>query len=145
MIDLSAIPSEWPARFVGLPYADRGRGPDGWDCWGLVRLVYARMLEVELPSCAGDYVCSEEAAEVSALLAERASDGGWMRAATPRSFDVALLRRGRYDSHVGVMIDGRRMLHMEGQDAAKVARLDDPRWSHRVVGTFRHPSLRVAQ
>lgn len=27
---------------LGLPFADGGRGPDSYDCWGIVREVYRR-------------------------------------------------------------------------------------------------------
>ena len=41
---------DWWARYIGLPFQDGGRGPHAFDCWGLVRDVYARELAVALPS-----------------------------------------------------------------------------------------------
>ena len=41
------------ADIVGKPYKIGGRGPNAFDCWGLVRYVYKELLNIELPVYAG--------------------------------------------------------------------------------------------
>lgn len=38
-----------PRELIGKPYAEHGRGPDGYDCIGVVMDVYRRELAVDLP------------------------------------------------------------------------------------------------
>ena len=141
-------PADWPNRFTGVPFADLGRTRAGCDCWGLVRLVYAEVLGIALPSYAGGYVSAEERAGVAALLDAADDSGPWVcvtREGWPiAAFDVLVFRRGGLRAHVGVAIDDARMLHIEGEDQAKVVRFLDPRWCSRLDGAWRFaPGLEV--
>ena len=40
-------------RAVCVPFLDKGRGYDGFDCWGLVVCYYRDVLGIELPSYDG--------------------------------------------------------------------------------------------
>jgi len=128
----------WSAAYIGLPWRDRGRDLDGCDCWGLARLVYARELGIPLPSYADDYPSTEEMAEIEGLIRGALTVGPWVVVAEPRPFDLVLFRRGRWDGHIGVIVDRGRMLHMMGLDCAKIERFDGPVWSRRIVGVWRH-------
>ena len=35
-------------KYIGKPYKENGRGPDNYDCWGIVKVV-AELIEIELP------------------------------------------------------------------------------------------------
>lgn len=108
----------WWAKYVGIPFLDRGRDMAGLDCWGLVCLIYAQELDIELP----DY------GEVSAkdlLRVARSLDAGserWRLVRIPTEFDLVAMRL--YDrawvGHVGVMVDARTMIHTEDKIAVAV-------------------------
>ena len=55
-------------RFVGIPYADKGRG-DSVDCWGLVWRVFHEMRGITLPSYAERYVTAHDRAAMAELIA----------------------------------------------------------------------------
>jgi cell wall-associated NlpC family hydrolase len=109
------MPSPWWSSYIGVPFVPRGRTPAGVDCWGLVRLVYADQLGVELPSLADDYPDTRDGAVLGPLLHSHLE--AW-QPALPQPFAVALFTAHGGRCHVGVMIDPARMLHTApGKDA----------------------------
>ncbi|WP_172298367.1 NlpC/P60 family protein [Pseudoruegeria sp. HB172150] len=122
----------WSARYLGLPRSEL-------HCWGLVCRVYQAELGIGLPHYDGSGASEEERAEVEALVRHEETGGVWepiAGASEVRPFDVLVFRRGRSRSHIGLAVDPRHMLHMDGQ--AQIARLTDPSWKHRLKGVYRH-------
>jgi len=74
----------------------------------------------------------------------KGATGSW-RAVTGKAapYDLAVFRRGKLTTHVGIVIRHGMMIHMEGEDAAKVADYRSGRWSSRFVGHYRHHSRAV--
>lgn len=128
----------WASKYVGTPYADLGRSELGCDCWGLARLVYARELGIAMPSYLGAYVSADERAEIHGLLRDAEETGPWSPATRILPFDLLLFRRGQMRSHIGISVDARRMLHMDGEDQARIADFTGARWSARFCGAYRH-------
>lgn len=130
----------WSASYVGTPYADDDRGAAGCHCWGLLRLVFAQERGIALPSYQA--TSPDDLADIAGLARGEIAAGQWVRVAPARTFDAALFRRGRYDSHIGVMIDARHMLHSDRQaGAAIVERIDTGRWASAFAGFYRHRDL----
>lgn len=129
----------WSARYVGIPYVDRGRSRAGADCWGLACLAVAGETGIVLPSYDGAYQSADERAEIATVVAREAASPVWRKidpsAAGP--FDVVFFRQGRDDSHAGVVTEPGEMLHMVEDDAAKIERYDAGRWSTRLTGVYR--------
>lgn len=136
----------WSDRYVGIPYVDFGRDRAGCDCWGLACLIYREELGITLPDYLGEYASPEEQGEIAALIAGAAISPIWIPVTGPaEAFDVAVFRRGRLSSHLGVVIRPGLMIHMEGEDCAKLADYRSGRWSHRFNGLFRHVSRVVKE
>lgn len=131
--------THWTERYVGIPYLALGRGFDGVDCYGLARLILDQECGVRIPAYADADPCVLERAELARLIDE-GRGSVWHRAEAIRPFDLLLFRMGGQDSHIGVAIDPRMMIHAH-RDQAKVARLDDPAWRSRLVGAWRHEEL----
>ncbi len=128
----------WSATYVGIPWRDRGRDRQGCDCWGLARLVYVDHLRIALPSYAEAYPSTEEMREIDGLIRGALLAGPWIEVDRPAEFDLVLFRRGRFDSHVGIVAGRETMLHMVWLDAAKAERWSGPIWQRRMRGFFRH-------
>lgn len=128
----------WSNDFVGIPFLDLGRDVAGCDCWGLARLVYAAQLGIKLPSYAEAYATTQENAEISLLLEARFASPWSPVAGDVMPFDLLLFRQGRADTHIGIAITDRIMLHMARGDSAKVESQQSPRMASRYVGAFRH-------
>ena len=129
----------WTADYVGLPYADKGRDRDGVDCWGLVRLVYAELMGIELPSHADGYVSAAELADVTRAI--RGNMRPWSPVARPHALDVVLLRIAGSEAHVGLIVGGGFMLHVHAGIDTALERIDTALWRRRIVGTYRHDSM----
>jgi cell wall-associated NlpC family hydrolase len=128
----------WANAYIGIPFADLGRDVWGCDCWGLARLVYKTELSISLPSYAGDYVSAQERAEIDNLINQPDANIPWSQVTVPQPFDLLLFRRGQMRSHVAIAVDTRRMLHMDGEEQARIADFTLPRWSSRFCGAFQH-------
>lgn len=124
---------QWWSRYIGLPFLDGGRGPHAYDCWGLVRRVYADRLSVALPSY-GE-ISARDLARVARAMGA-AKDDGW-QACAPQSLAVVLMRSGRGGArvvHVGVMVDAARLLHVEVAAAAAVVPITHFSVAGRITG-----------
>ncbi len=133
---MTALP--WPNHYTGMPWADRGRSRAGCDCYGLARIIYQEELGVSLPDYLG-YASTEELGEIAALIDGAQQLPMWVPVSGPAvAFDLAVFRRGRLATHIGVVVRRGLMIHMADEDCAKIEAYDSGRWSHRLTGHWRH-------
>jgi cell wall-associated NlpC family hydrolase len=115
---------------IGKPFAWKGRGPDTFDCYGLVEEIERRHGR-RVP----DYLSPTTFQTISDLVNKSVSH--W----TPCEMGpgaVVTIRVGRYVSHVGVVLPHGRMLHSwERSGGVCIERLDQ--WSARITGAYRFP------
>ncbi|MCW1934126.1 C40 family peptidase [Pararhodobacter zhoushanensis] len=134
----------WSDRFLGIPFADLGRTRAGCDCWGLACVIYRHELRITLPDYLGGYASADEHREIAALIAGETAAPLWQPVTGPAApFDIAVFRRGRFATHVGVVIRPGLMIHMAGEDQSKVERYAEGPWHSRFAGHFRHASRAV--
>ncbi|QJR20646.1 phage tail protein [Pelagibacterium halotolerans] len=135
----------WSASYIGLPYADLGRSRDGLDCWGLVWLVYAEMLGIDLPSYADGYGSTEERREIAGLI--DGAKGDWRKVGdkeditAARDFDLITVRRGTLESHIGIVVAPCRMLHVTSDKPACIEAYSGGPYANRVTGIWRHREM----
>lgn len=130
----------WSDKYIGIPWHAGGRHElmgGGLDCWGLLRMVYAKELDIPLESFTG--ANSFNGQQVAAMMAGNMLD--WVRVNKPRPFDGVLLRKSGWACHVGVMVDGTRFLHVDQDVDACLERIGGPLWQERVAGFYRHVTL----
>jgi len=124
------------ADLIGLPFAEGGRGPDAYDCYGLLLEVFRRRGET-LP----DYgtACGIQTPETIWAVMERfqtaweALDGPETGALVALAYPYPILV-----SHVGVVVAADRFLHVRRASGVTIDRLSSPAWRRRIRGYYRH-------
>lgn len=134
----------WLNRYVGIPFKQDGLTREGLHCWGLVRLVYAEQLGIELESY------GENSADDLLAAAKHFRDGPqsetWVAAPAVRSFDCVLMSAmelvngvtRRLPAHCGIAVSSTHLLHVWKETASVVMPLDHPRIRFKILGAFRH-------
>lgn len=134
-----ALPAGWAIPYVGIPFMDGGRDRAGCDCWGLVRLVYAEVLGIDLPSY-GE-IAARDVVAATRQIRDASAAAPWVPVAGPAQPMDVLVMAGR-PLHVGVMVDARRVLHVEAATAAVIVEVE--RCAHvraRRLALYRHEAL----
>ena len=94
-------------QFVGLPYREGARGPDAFDCYGLVAAVFRAVRGVELPDWYQTAPGPQSASRaISAALAGEVAGGRSEPVETPADYDIAIVGSAHRPHHVGVVVEG---------------------------------------
>lgn len=129
--------TDW-TRYVGIPNRAHGRDRSGVDCWGLVRLVFQEERGIRLPSYVGQCPALDEREDLARLITSERDVGPWREVDRAQPFDVLLFRVGAHETHVGLAVDAKNMLHSFGGAGSVIERMDGPRWRKRLVGVYRY-------
>lgn len=123
-------------NYLGLPFRDGGRGPDAYDCWGLVKAVYRDFgLEVK------DYIVScWDTLAISDAMTDRSS-GCWVKIDEPMPPCVVTMRidvrHPGLVNHVGIYIGCGRYLQALEKTGVVITRLDDIKFKRCIEGFYR--------
>jgi len=116
---------------LGKKFEHNGRGPDKYDCYGLVKEIYQK-LGVELP----EYFVPDEPASIS-----KAVDEGkklFLQIDKPEKYCLVLFTtRPPFVSHIGVMLDDVRFIHISPGSQVSVERVDSIIWKSRIAGFYK--------
>lgn len=130
-----SVAPDWVGAWIGLHYADKGRGPD-YDCWGLVRAAL-QSRGIALPSYADDYTAAKDHRSVSDAVRSGLLDG-WQKVAVPTCGDIVILNVGGRPWHCGLVVADNLFLHVLPGATSCLERLDSPQWAKRIEGFYRH-------
>lgn len=132
---------EWVGAWIGRPFRDKGRGPDAFDCWGLVRAVLRDQFGIALPDYADAYTESHDHASVAEAVESGLRDG-WQIVRQPKCGDLIVIRVAGRPWHCGLMVTPERFLHVPDKGTSCIERLDSVIWTRRIEGIYRYvPAL----
>lgn len=126
------------SEFVGLPWADKGRGPQGYDCWGLLQLVYRRRLAIELPDFSEFYVTATDRNAVAAVIAGHRSPWREIAPDAVCPLDGVIMLEGGAACHVGIVASPGFVLHMVPEGDSVIEPYTTGKLRRRIDGFFRH-------
>lgn len=116
-------------ELVGKPFEYGGRGPDSYDCYGLVKALLEERQGVKVP----DYKSPTDAHKISAIFALELHL--WEPAPAVEG-SVATFRIG-HSTHCGYLLSETHMIHSIQKIGVCIERLDEP-WKRRMLGTYRY-------
>lgn len=136
----------WATKYVGLPFAEGGRGPDAFDCWGLVAAVLRQECWIEVEPFAEIPTFDSEGVEARVKAEIARTDWLPVFRKDVRPFDVAVMwverhGKGRTLSHLGIVVAPNRLLHIEKETRAVCARFSSPTIAWRLDSFYRHRRL----
>lgn len=101
----------WAESYIGKPWVNGGDTPAGYDCFGLVRAVYADRLSITIPEVDVDAL-----QPLAICRAMRSYDyGEWETVSTPsQNFDVVEMSQATRPHHLGIYVDGGVLSSVEG-------------------------------
>ncbi|MEO0721956.1 MAG: NlpC/P60 family protein [Pseudomonadota bacterium] len=132
----------WWSEYIGKPYEANARGPEAFDCWGLVETVFREALDIGVPSY-GD-IDTNDLLAVARKMHKPEDVGPWVQAHQAETFDVMLAsqRAGtRRPGHVGIMVNSQEVLHVWKGTNVCVMRIDHDFLTGRVLGFYRHREI----
>lgn len=104
----------WTTRFIGLPYAIGGQGPEAYNCLGFVRHVEHVQFGRELPPLPS----AEGLLAIARAMRDHTASTGWAKVAVfdrrgtaqvlidrPRSGDIVMMAHLSHPTHVGIWVD----------------------------------------
>lgn len=129
-------PPAWVAPWVGRPFELGGRGPEAFDCWGLVRAALLGQWGVELPALEGAEVWGlhERLAQGLDVLEDRLTPVLMTRPGDILGFDLD-------GGHVGLVVSRDWMLHTRERADSSLERFGRLPWRAALEGSWRPREL----
>lgn len=134
--------SHWTRRYFGKPWVNGARGPDAYDCWGLVRSVYLDRYGLDLPIVPVDAL--QPMAVRHAIAGFDLSDWDGVLPSALQEGDVVELSQATKPHHIGVWVaaDGGLLLHaLEGIGVILTGRASLRLNGWHITDAYRHRRL----
>lgn len=124
-------------RFVGLSYADKGRGPE-YDCWGLLAEVFRELRGIELPSYSDRYVTANDRKALASLISDELDAWELILAGAEQEFDGVLMKEAGFPRHIGIVTTPGMLLHIQRGETSTIERYRSGPLKYRIVGFYRY-------
>ena len=137
---LESDPPAWVRSYIGLPWKPRGRGTDGVDCYGAVRLIYRDRFGITLPSLDSSY-SDPEGSEVPEVVRSASGSGGlWVDLAGGPSAvgDLVTFKTRGVEAHVGLVVSRTGFIHALGNKGVVLEDWTSPLWARRLGRFYRY-------
>lgn len=100
--------ASWVTNYLGKPWENGARGPNAFDCWGLVYDVYKNVLNKQLPIHPG--ADAKNRFKVNSLICLHKTS--YIQLQEPEDFCIVLMYQNKVSHHVGLYIE-KHILHSQ--------------------------------
>lgn len=123
-------------RFIGIPFISNGRSFKGCDCYGLVKLYYKEVLNIEIPETV---ITSEQPRRIFANYLNEISKN-WTQTVPAKNVVIALSINSEHPSlvtHFAVMIDEKRFIDIRENCSSYLTSIDDIKIKNQIRGFYK--------
>lgn len=122
---------DWVYKYIGLKYKDASWGPEYYDCWGLMALVYRDEFGIDIVEDITLY-----SSRMGKIERYEKYKSRWLRVDEPEIGDGILFLIGGKVPHCGIYIGNNRMLHSIEGVMSCIQRINDTKWKSRFEGYY---------
>lgn len=129
---------------LGKPWKPNARGPEAFDCWGLVWWVYREVAGIELPKFVG--IDAKDTYRVAKQMHESSVMPPWYQVEHPQHLDVVGMSSNRIIHHVGLYLQADRGLIFHVAAGGSVIAQSAPHLfatGTQTIRFYRHEQLRT--
>jgi len=119
-------------NLIGIPFKDRGRSIDGFDCYGLVMYIY-KQKGIDIP----DYFYEKANDDGVAMHFLSGMNNPLWQEDEIKKDNVVLFRIAGYIRHIGYMIDDKHFIHVLKGRNVTIESVEDTIWKNRVAGAYK--------
>lgn len=112
-------------------FAYGGRGPEFYDCYGLIMEMHRR-LGIELP----EYKSERDPNLIQLIIVEGRKLFEQIEKPSPQCV-VSFFIKPYITSHLGFMLDDRKFIHIMFKSRVTVEKIDCDDWKNRITGYFK--------
>lgn len=132
--------NEFINKALEVPFRDQGRDFSGWDCGGLIINAYHYCFGIDLPDMEG--ISALDNAQAARAFTSFSRTWQEISPGQEKVGDVALFRRGRWESHAGLVVGPGMVLHAEADlGITCIEPFNQGLLKPRLVGIYRHEQL----
>lgn len=124
-------------NYLGLEYEDFGRGPDKYDCLGLLIQIY-KDHGIDIPDYA--YKSPKDITHNQFIFDSQWETGDWEKVDNPKIGDVVMFKVAGHVVHIGIMVDQNSFIHAHESCGVAIDDINSIRWKNRLYGFYRHKS-----
>ncbi len=123
-------------KFIGIPFVSKGRSFRGCDCYGLVKLYYKEVLNIEIPET---IITSEQPRRTFANYLNEISKN-WTSTVPSKNAVVAMAVNAEHPTlitHFAVMIDDKRFIDIRENMSSYLTSIDDKKIKNQIKGFYK--------
>ena len=124
------------SKFVGIPFVSKGRSFNGCDCYGLVKLYYKEILNIDIPET---IITAEQPRRTFANYLNEISKN-WTATTPAKNVVVAMSVNAEHPNlvtHFAVMIDDKRFIDTREDMSSYLTSIDDERIKNQIKGFYK--------
>lgn len=126
--------SEFIMKALRVPFKDKGRSYEAWDCYGLMYCFFRDVHGIDLPGYL-NYSSTKEYEQLKSLIDE--ARPAWDEVNNPEIGDVALFNISGYPCHIGILVGKNKVIHTEERLGTFIEPLRGVIWGKRLSGIYR--------
>ena len=123
-------------KFIGIPFVSQGRTFRGCDCYGLVKLYYKEVLNIEIPETV---ITAEQPRRTFANYLNEISKN-WTLTVPSKNAVVAMAVNAEHPTlitHFAVMIDDKRFIDTRENMSSYLTSIDDEKIKNQIKGFYK--------